>query len=474
MQESEEGINSEKFVTPDSKRKANVLTPPESLDIKKPKMAAQPPAKTEWDKFADQLMDRFKADIFDKFSKDLLERVDKLETGVNTTLPQRIDQVESDLEKGLNLCESERSKLDSRVATLEKANKTMEVRVNQLFEIVDHEIEQKKLLQGKVMELEDRQRRDNLVFEGIPDAQGESQKDCEKNTRKHLKDTLKVPGSDKLCIGRVHRLGKYKDGQNRQTIVKFDRFPDRQKVWSKGVELPANSDHKVKENFSKESDKARSKLYPIMKIARSKGYYSKLEGHKLIVRDTTGARNNVNVTCTMDTLHLLPSDLDPAKLFTPVKDGITLYYTIFSPHSSFYPCTFHEDGMKYNSLEQYVIRQNAIAIKDHVLARKVTGISDPTVMKQLAKGKFDGLDVDVKMVNLKKGMILKYGQNSDLQELLKDTLGTTLCEASPFDKVFGTGRRMTHKDAFSGNYEGKNLHGKILMEVRRHFEADWD
>ncbi len=199
-----------------------------------------------------------------------------------------------------------------------------------------------------------------------------------------------------------------------------------------------------------------------------------MEGHKLIVRDTTGARNNVNIACTMDSLDLLPSDLNPAKLFTPVKDGITLSYTIFSPHSSFYPCTFHEDGMKYNSLEQYVIRQNAIAIRDHVLARKVTGISDPTVMKALPKGKFDGLDVDVKMVNLKKGMLLKYGQNSDLKELLMDTQGTTFCEASPFDKVFGTGRRMTHKDAFSGNYEGMNLHGKVLMDVRRELEEDWE
>ncbi len=211
-----------------------------------------------------------------------------------------------------------------------------------------------------------------------------------------------------------------------------------------------------------------------MKIARSKGYFSKLEGHKLIVRDTTGANNNVNVTCTMDTLDQLPSDLNPAKLFTPTKDGVTLYYTIFSPHSSFYPCKFHEGGIKYNSLEQYIIHQNALAIKNNVLATKVLGVSDPTIMKTMAKGKFDNLDVNVKMVNVKKGMMLKYGQNEDLKGLLMDTLGTTLAESSPFDKVWGTGLRMTHKDAFSKNYEGKNLHGKLLMEVRSQFEPDWN
>ena len=474
MQESEEVIKSGKFSTPNTKRKPDCLTPPENSDTKKPKMAGTPPEKSQWDKFADHLMEKFKTDIFDKFSKDILARVDNLEAEIASNLPERISKVESELEKGLNFNSGETEKLDNRVTQLEKDNKLMEVRVNQLFEIAEHEIEQKKLLQSKVCELEDRQRRDNLIFEGIPDTQGETQKDCEKNTRKHLKDTLKVPGSDKLCIGRVHRLGKFKDGQNRQTIVKFDRFPDRQKVWSKGIEQPSNSQTKVRENFSQESEKARSKLYPIMKIARNKGYYSKLEGHKLIVRDTKGDKNNVNVTCTMDTLDQLPDDLDPAKLFTPVKDGVTLYYTIFSPHSSFYPCKFHEDGVKYNSLEQYIIHKNAIAINNHKLANKVLGVSDPTIMKAMAKGKFDKLDINVKMVNVKKGMLLKYGQNEDLQELLKDTLGTTLAESSPFDKVWGTGRRMTHKDAFSKNYEGKNLHGKLLMEVRSEFEPDWD
>ncbi len=165
-----------------------------------------------------------------------------------------------------------------------------------------------------------------------------------------------------------------------------------------------------------------------MKIARSKGYFAKLEGHKLIVRDNV----NVNVTCTMDTLDQLPEDLDPAKLFTPSKDGVTLYYTVFSPHSSFFPCKFHEGGVKYNNLEQYIIHKNAIAIKDHRLATKILGVSDPTIMKTMAKGKFNNLDIEVKMVNVKKGMELKYGQNQDLKGLLMDTLGTSLAESSPF------------------------------------------
>ena len=304
--------------------------------------------------------------------------------------------------------------MEKSVSDLSKDNSFLEVRVNQLFEMVDNERREKALIVNKLTELEDRQRRDNLVFEGVPDKKGETPRDCVKTIRKHLKDTLNVPNADDIVIGRAHRLGPFKEGQNRQTILKFDRYQEREKVWSKGKELPHTSSHKVKENYCKETEKARSKLYPLMKIARSKGYFAKLEGHKLIVRDN----ENVNVTCTLDDLSQLPADLSPAKLFTPVKNGVTLYYTLFSPHSSFYKCEFHEGTVLFNCLEQYIVHKNALTIKDEKLARQVLGVHDPVVMKAMAKGKFDKIDLDIKQDHVKNGMKLKYSQNEDLKELL--------------------------------------------------------
>ena len=71
------------------------------------------------------------------------------------------------------------------------------------------------------------------------------------------------------------------------------------------------------------------------------------------------------------------------------------------------------------------------------------GVSDPAVMKQMAKGKFERLPLDTKQNTLKNGMLLKYGQNDHLMSLLKDTSGTVLAESSPFDLTWGTGKRIT-------------------------------
>ncbi len=459
--------------TPGAKRDSEVLSPPNSAHTKKSKMADNVNPSAEWTtKFQTDLIALMKQQVFDPFKKELLERVEKLEIEVD-----KIPTIQEDVQTAIdnsNFNESETLKLDKRVCDLEKDNTFLNIRCNQLYEMVKNERREKMEIKNKLSEVEDRQRRDNLVFEGVPDKKGETASECATNMRKHLKDTLNVPNADNIVIGRVHRLGAFKEGENRQTIIKFDRFQEREKVWAKGKGLASDSSHKIKENFSKESEKARSKLYPLMRAARNKGYFAKLEGHKLIVRDTRDGKN-LNVTCTLDNTSQLPADLDPEKLFTPSKNGVTLYYTLFSPHSSFYECEFTQNGYTYNCLEQYIIRKNALTIKDNDLARRVMGVHDPAVMKSMAKGKFDKIDLDIKQQHMRDGMKLKYGQNERLKALLKDSVGTTLAEASPFDQTWGTGRRMTHAEAFK-NWPGQNLHGKILMEVRDEFahEEDWD
>ncbi len=103
------------------------------------------------------------------------------------------------------------------------------------------------------------------------------------------------------------------------------------------------------------------------------------------------------------------------------------------------------------------------------------GLEDPAVIKSLAKGKFDNIPLDTKQETVKKGMLLKYGQNDDLLELLVDTGTSVLAESSPFDKTWGTGVRITHENAHKQRtWEGQNLHGKLLEEVRRELLPDWN
>ena len=101
-------------------------------------------------------------------------------------------------------------------------------------------------------------------------------------------------------------------------------------------------------------------------------------------------------------------------------------------------------------------------------------MSDPAKIKQLCKKEFHSIDSDTKQHHVKQGMLLKYGQNEYLRDALKDTLGTTLAEANPFDKFWGIGASLWKDSSFNPNtWEGSNVCGKLLMEVRDELSAQY-
>ena len=63
------------------------------------------------------------------------------------------------------------------------------------------------------------------------------------------------------------------------------------------------------------------------------------------------------------------------------------------------------------------------------------------------------------------GNILKFSQNEELKQMLLNTNNMELIEASPRDNIWGIG--ISKEKALNGEkWKGKNLLGKILMEVR--------
>lgn len=69
-----------------------------------------------------------------------------------------------------------------------------------------------------------------------------------------------------------------------------------------------------------------------------------------------------------------------------------------------------------------------------------------------------------------KGSLAKYTQNRDMKEALLSTAGTTLVEASPYDKIWGIGLPAGHVDSFSREtWNGTNWLGEVLTDLRDHF-----
>jgi hypothetical protein len=70
------------------------------------------------------------------------------------------------------------------------------------------------------------------------------------------------------------------------------------------------------------------------------------------------------------------------------------------------------------------------------------------------------------------GNLAKFGQNADLRDFLLGTGSQVLVEASPVDRVWGTGLAADHGHGTSPeHWPGQNLLGFALMEVRHQLRS---
>jgi ribA/ribD-fused uncharacterized protein len=139
--------------------------------------------------------------------------------------------------------------------------------------------------------------------------------------------------------------------------------------------------------------------------------------------------------------------------------------------SQFYPSAFVDgSGVSYNCAEQYMMSHKALTFDDKITHAKIMAATDPKVIKALGRETknfddriWDGVKFDIVV----EGNRLKFTQNPDLQEILMETIGKTLVEASPYDKVWGIGlSEATAKKMSSNKWPGENLLGLALMKVR--------
>lgn len=113
-------------------------------------------------------------------------------------------------------------------------------------------------LRGRLDDAEDRSRRENLIFFGIPDGPSENARQCE--------ETIISIASDKLDISlpldsieRAHRIGKFSSAKNRPLVVKLPTFKTKEMVFSKRSDF-AGTGISVSEGFCEATRHARKKL----------------------------------------------------------------------------------------------------------------------------------------------------------------------------------------------------------------------
>ena len=138
--------------------------------------------------------------------------------------------------------------------------------------------------------------------------------------------------------------------------------------------------------------------------------------------------------------------------------------------SNWYLSDFEVDGVKYTSLEQYMMHQKAVRFHDDEIAQQIMATTDVAEIKALGRKvhNYDGSYWNgVRQVVVYRGLLAKFGQNEELKKILLDTGNELMAECSVSDKIWGNGLSMHDERRFDvSEWNGQNLMGYNLMLVR--------
>ena len=138
--------------------------------------------------------------------------------------------------------------------------------------------------------------------------------------------------------------------------------------------------------------------------------------------------------------------------------------------SNWYLSDFEIDGIKYTSMEQYMMYKKAILFNDDEIAQQILATSNVGKIKALGRSVKNYDDIiwnGLRQIIVYKGLLEKFRQNDDLRKKLLDTKQNILAECAVQDKVWGIGLSMKDDNRFDLNeWQGQNLLGFSLMSVR--------
>ncbi|KIY70850.1 DUF1768-domain-containing protein [Cylindrobasidium torrendii FP15055 ss-10] len=150
------------------------------------------------------------------------------------------------------------------------------------------------------------------------------------------------------------------------------------------------------------------------------------------------------------------------------------YPSSFTSTITFPALDLDASSVHFPTAEHWMAFQKALLFGDADVAQSVLNFSN-THPRTLATIKSLGRSVqnfDEDKWNAQRerivleGNLLKFGQNSELWELLDGTGDKILAEASPYDSIWGVGFTPDH--AFENRADwGLNLLGQALMETRK-------
>ena len=138
--------------------------------------------------------------------------------------------------------------------------------------------------------------------------------------------------------------------------------------------------------------------------------------------------------------------------------------------SNWYLSDFEVNGIKYSSMEQYMMHQKAVLFNDNEIAEQILAISDVGKIKDLGrkvKKYNDVIWTGMRQIIIYEGLLEKFRQNDDLRNELLASGQDIFAECAVQDRIWGIGLSMKDEKRFNmEEWQGQNLLGFSLMRVR--------
>lgn len=389
----------------------------------------------------------------------MFEKLNKLDT---------IEKSINDLTNDMNGMNTSIEELNTSVKEITQKNITLESRV------LDAECENIKLkkevsdLKDKLQYIECQSRRNNVIFDGVPEDLNENWAKTEAKIKRIIHDLISEEDPPAINIERAHRIGQLeavKNNKPRQIVVKFASFKDRDYVWKLRSNLDNSGSVRMFEDYPPEVREKRQILWPVYQAARFLKTVNQIKTVHLSI-DKLYIDSKLY---TVDNLGDLPQNLQPQQRSVRSDAETLVFLTKYSIFSNFHPMIVKIEGQQYSCNEQYFQSAKAILFNDLATADKIMKEKDPVKMSLYGKS-VKGFRKDVWQNKahdiLKKVNVCKYEQNEIARDALVATGTKRLGEAS-IDSYYGIGVHLHNKDVLNHvKWSGQNVMGSILTEIR--------
>ena len=381
---------------------------------------------------------------------------------------------DKEMETSLSAMDKTVEDINSKMSNYEKSYNIIQNECNNIQMQLNLLKSQQEKLNEKLIKQESHSRRDNLLFDGIPEGTNETDKDCADIIYNILETNMAIPNARDIKIVRCHRVGappagrRTGDSRPRSIIIKLHWYGDRQRIWAARKNLK-NSDIFINEDFPAEIRQRRKKLFPILRKARNELNMKKsfLSVDKLHLIDADDKRTVYDV----NSLHKLPPALDARFITTVKKENHLAFFGELCPLSNFHPAPIVHHGKKFACVEQMYQHMKAMSADDLYSAKKIMETEIPLECKIIGDKVKPSANWDKEKEGvMRQALYLKFSQNVQLKDFLLQTGTMQLAEASPNDLYWGTGVGLGKVGSTKvAQWRGENKLGNLLCEIRESF-----